>query len=62
MGATQPASMPFFLAAMIVLFPGIRSMTEEPSPDPHHGEKMMFTRVGLQALTAVLVMASLAQQ
>lgn len=68
MGAMQPANMLFFLAVLgmlvtvIVLFLGIRSMTEEPNADPHHSEKLMFTRVGIQALTAVLVIAALAQQ
>lgn len=68
MGAMQPANVLFFLAVLgmlatvIVLFLGIRSMTEEPNPDPHHSEKLMFTRVGIQALTAVLVITALAQQ
>ena len=66
MGAMQPVNVLFFLAVLgmlatvIVLFLGIRSMTEEPNPDPHHSEKLMFTRVGIQALTAVLVIAALA--
>ena len=68
MGAMQPANVLFFLAVLgmlatvIVLFLGIRSMTEEPNPVPHQSEKPMFTRVGLQAQTAVLVVAALAQQ
>lgn len=68
MGAMQPANVLFFLAVLgmlatvIVLFPGIRSMTEEPDTDLHHSEKLMFTRVGLQALAAVLVVAALARQ
>lgn len=68
MGAMQPANVLFFLAILgmlatvIVLFPGIRSMTEEPNPDPHQSEKLVFTRVGIQALTAVLVIAALARQ
>jgi hypothetical protein len=68
MGATQPASALFFLAilgmlaAVIVLFLGIRSMTEEPDTDPHRSEKPMLAQVGLQALTAALVVAPLAQR
>ncbi|MBI2319563.1 MAG: HIG1 domain-containing protein [Betaproteobacteria bacterium] len=50
------------LATAIVLVLGIRSMTEAPHPDPHHSEKLMFMRVGMQALTAAVVLAALAQQ
>lgn len=68
MEAMKPANVLFVLAILgmlataIVLLLGIRSMTEEPNPDPHHSEKLMFTRAGLQALTAVLVVAALAHQ
>ena len=68
MGAMQPASAFFFLAipvmlaTVIVLFLGIRSMTEEPDTDPHRSEKPILARVGLQALTAALVVAALARQ
>ena len=46
MGAMQPANVFFFLAALgmlatvLVLFPGIRSMTEEPIPDPRHSGRL----------------------
>jgi hypothetical protein len=66
MEAMQPANVLFFLAILgmlatvTVLLLGIRSMTEEPGADPHHSEKLMFTRVGVQALTAALVVAALA--
>lgn len=30
-------------------------MTQDGSPDPHHGKKLMFARVGHQVLTATLV-------
>ena len=65
MGAMQPANALFFLAILgmlatvTVLFLGIRSMTEEPGADPHRSDKLMFARVGVQALTAALVVAAL---
>ena len=65
MGAMQPANALFFLAILGmlatvgVLVLGIRSMTTEPSVDPHLSEKLMFARVGLQALTAALVVAAI---
>jgi hypothetical protein len=34
-------------------------MTEDGNPDAHHSEKLMFARVGLQALTATLVAVAL---
>ena len=65
MGAMQPANALFFLAILgmlatvTVLFLGIRSMTEEPGTDPHRSDRLMFARVGVQALTAALVVAAL---
>lgn len=47
------------LATVMTLFNGIVSMTEEQNPDPHHSEKLMFQRVGLQAVTVALVVAAL---
>ena len=65
MGNLQPANLVYFLAILgmlatvLTLFNGILSMTEEPNTDPHHSEKLMFKRVGLQALTVALVIAAL---
>jgi hypothetical protein len=65
MGSMQPASFFFLLAILgmlatvMTLFNGILSMTEEQHPDPHHSEKLMFQRVGLQAVTVALVIAAL---
>jgi hypothetical protein len=47
------------LATVMTLFNGVLSMTEEHHPDPHHGEKLMFQRVGIQAVTVALVVAAL---
>lgn len=66
MEAMQPINLPFLLAiagalaTAIVLFLGVRSMTEQEKADSHRSEKLMFTRVGLQALTAALVIAAVA--
>lgn len=68
MGAMQPANVLFFLAILgmlpttIVLFRGIRSMKEEPHTDPQHIDKLLFTRAGLQMLTAVPSVAAIARQ
>jgi len=65
MDAMQPANLLFFLAILaalatvMTLFNGVLSMTAGHHPDPHHSEKLMFTRVGLQALTVALVIAAL---
>ena len=64
MEAMQPASLFFFLtilgilATVTALFDGVLSMTEGHNPDPHHSEKLMFERVGLQALTVALVVVA----
>ena len=64
MGAMQPANVLFFLAVigmlatLIVLIPGIRSMTEAPSAGRHHSDKLMFAPVGARALTASPVIAA----
>jgi hypothetical protein len=34
-------------------------MREDGNPDPHHSEKLMFARAGIQALTATLVAVAL---
>ena len=65
MGAMQPANMLFFLAVLAMLatvwtlFSGILSMTQDQRLDPQRSERLMFTRVGLQALEAALVIAGL---
>ena len=65
MGNLQPANLVYFLAILgmlatvLTLFNGILSMTEEHNTDPHHSEKLMFKRVGLQALMVALVIAAL---
>lgn len=65
MGTMQPANLVYFLAILgmlatvLTLFNGILSMTEEHNADPHHSEKLMLKRVGLQALTVALVIAAL---
>ncbi|MGB7542837.1 MAG: HIG1 domain-containing protein [Burkholderiales bacterium] len=65
MEAMQPAGLLFFLAILgmlataMALFDGVLSMTEGHNPDPHHSEKLMFRRVGLQALTVALVVVAL---
>lgn len=66
MEAMQPLNLSFLLAiagalaTVVVLFLGVRSMTEQEKTDPLRSEKLMFTRVGLQALTAALVIAAVA--
>lgn len=65
MEAMHPGSLLFFLAILgvlgtvMALFDGVLSMTQGHNPDPHHSEKLMFKRVGLQALTVALVVVAL---
>lgn len=47
------------LATVVVLFTGIGSMAEGGEFDDRHSHQLMFARVGLQALTLLLVVIAL---
>lgn len=65
MGIMQPANLVYFmailgiLATVLTLFNGVLSMTEDHHADPHYGDRLMFKRVGLQAVTVALVIGGL---
>jgi len=47
------------LATVFVLFTGIGSMVRGGDYDYRHSHELMFTRVGLQALTVLLLVLAL---
>lgn len=47
------------LATVLVLFRGIGSMAEGGEYDFQHSHQLMFARIGLQALTLLLVLIAL---
>ncbi len=47
------------LATVVALFTGIGSMAEGGEFDDRHSHQLMFARVGLQALTLLLVVIAL---
>ena len=46
------------IATLLVLWLGLRSMARGGKYDVEHAEKFMWERVGLQALTVVLLLAA----